>query len=109
MFRCVSTRPRRRVRKNQYLSYAFVGEINPLVAVVIIKKKRQVFEGVWEEEGEKEYVGKNVEIKSETDEWTAGTRNEVIQREMKGEREDDCSVTFWREWRNWKIAIDRRG
>lgn len=25
-------------------------------------------------------------IKSETDEWTDGTRNEVIQREMKGEK-----------------------
>lgn len=25
-------------------------------------------------------------MKSETDEWTDGTRNEMIQREMKGER-----------------------
>lgn len=40
------------------------------------------------------------EIKSETDERTAGTRNGVMEREMKGEREDECSVTFWRIRRN---------
>lgn len=40
---------------------------------------------------EKVYDGKNLMlnengIKSETDEWTDGARNEMIPREMKGER-----------------------
>lgn len=59
---------------------------------------KQVWKGMW---WENRMLVEN-EIKSETDEWTAGTRNEVIEREMKGEREDECSVTFL-ERMNWKI------
>lgn len=40
---------------------------------------------------EKEHGGKMIiEIKSETDEWTAG----VLRREMKGEEEDEWAVTI---------------
>lgn len=52
------------------------------------KKSEAGREGIWQ----KNLMLEENEIKSETDEWTAGPRNEVIQREMKGEREEEH---FW--------------